>query len=237
MKQIGHVGCEVLRAGAPDGLARHQDRIVGVPPKSQLSPRGPQDPSCPIAFHRTPDAAADDEGDLARSGSEEHHHSLAVQRSSPLQELTDIGRSHRRSAMRGRQSRTAFPPARGKDGPAGTRTHPQPEAVAPSTPAVVRLIRPLALGHDRPLEPRREGRRAAGRRQVYGPTSSLAKGLDNRKCVKTATSASVAENRCAIVPPLPTVNRTEAGAPDTFPPRCCPPMWKGSVDCHGPSPL
>jgi hypothetical protein len=57
------------------------------------------------------------------------------------------------------------------------------------------------------------------------------KGLDNRKNVKT----------CRFVCPGETPvlsSRRSRGIPDrgpealadTFPPRCCPPLWKGSVE-------
>ena len=237
MEQIAHLGHQVLCPGALDGLARHQDRIArAIVTGRHLAPSSSQDPSSPVPLDGTSHSAPRDERDVAGPGREEQYHPPAVQWPRLLQEPTHLVRPHR-SAVRGGQPRSPLASTRGEDRPSGSGAHAKPEAVPTRTPTIVRLVRPLAFGH-RPETPRTSTRKPALGRpgRVYGPVSALAKGLDNRKCVKTPATTCAVEKRCAIVPPLYPGDRTEGrSSDDTSPPRCFPPMLKGSVDSHGTS--
>ena len=102
-------------------------------------------------------------------------------------------RASRTAAVRSRRSNgqtgAALAPPRREDRTARARAHAVTEPVHLRAATVVRLVRTLALGH-RDHEPHSDsdGRRVAGRvRSIRA--SSLRRGVDNRKCVKTPDPA------------------------------------------------
>src|SRR5436190_1436140 len=72
---------------------------------------------------------------------------------------TSRERIEHRSGCSDGEPRAALPPPRGEDRPAGSGAHPVPEPVHLRPVAVVRLIRPLALGHGRKILVDVNGRR------------------------------------------------------------------------------
>jgi hypothetical protein len=211
-EQLGHLGHQILCLRVADGLPGHQHDVVPIlDPGRDLAPGGPQDPSRSIALDGAAHAACRDHGGEAGAGRDTQYHPVSAQVVPLCEHPADVTGAHRELRRRGELGpcgvgapRLHGPPACASGG--GTRASSRGAGCSVGTFVcpwpwrwVLSARRPAHAGRDR---------------QVYGGATSLDKGLDNEKSVKTPDHVSTGQNRGAIVRPAsPRAARSPAGGP------------------------
>ena len=209
-EQLGHLGHQILRRGAPDGLAGHQDGVgIRCDLRRDLSPGLPQDPPGSVPLDGAAHAAR---GDDARThpvpGARNTTTRLPCSGRPSSKTRAHLARAHAALARSDGEPSAALAAARREDRAAGAGAHPQTEAVASSRGGGCSAGR-YACPWPSDAVPRGRMRVKAGSRRprprrVYGAASPQDKALDNRKSVKTPPRAGrVEKSPCYRAPRLP----------------------------------
>jgi hypothetical protein len=141
VEQFGHLGHQVLRRGAPDGLAGHQDDVSVIRMRRDLSPGRTKDPPGSVPLDRTADPARGHDRGLSRTGRDKQYHPPSVQAGARLQHGSHPWRVHGLPGEAG----AALGTAARQDRASGARAHPMAEAMGLGAAAGVGLER--TLGH------------------------------------------------------------------------------------------
>ncbi len=197
-EHLCHLGHQILRLGAPHGLASHQDDIeTAVDLRRYLGPGLAQDPPSPVPLDGASHPTGSDHGDPTRAGREKHYHPVSVRRPAFGEDLADLSISHGRCSDR--EPGPALAPTSGQDGAAGPRPHAKAEPMALVPAPVVRLKRALPLGHV--FDPiAHEGRHEAGHAAEYT--------VGGRDRTKNAASEALTTKRVSRPPRAAVVWKT-----------------------------
>jgi len=232
-EQLPHLGHQILRLRAPDGLAGHQDGILSCPELGRdVAPSRPQDPSSPVPRDRASDPSGGDDGELSRAGGDKQYHPLSVDRTARVERPSDLVRAHRTVRRRGGRGPCGggVPGPRGRLGSAsgsGTRASSRDDACSAGTCA-------YPWPSSRVLPNAKAG--------SAGPTAEYTsrhvrrtKGLTTERASRPRRRAPVWKRPVLLCAPLhPPANPAHVGAAPWIPsPEGFPPLWKGAVDRHG----
>jgi hypothetical protein len=96
LEELGHLGDQILSAGAPHGLASDDDDVVSLDPsRRDRVERRSQDPPGSVPLHSPADLLAGNEREFARAWRDEHDHPFPVNGLTVTEDPLDPPGAHR----------------------------------------------------------------------------------------------------------------------------------------------